>query len=113
MGKREGATPRARDARTTTTRTQQRRRHTHRLREDRLIVLNPVGLINDDVVPLVLEEAGLLANEHLVRRDDDVEVAAIEALGAEALPLRLVAMEAQRSDDGAPDAELAHPVVEH
>ena len=90
-----------------------RRKATHRLGEHGLLVLDAVRLVDHDVVPRVLEEAALLADKHLVRRDDDVEVAGVKALLPEHFALRLCPVEAQGADDRAPDAELAHPVIEH
>ena len=44
------------------------------LARDRVLNLDAVGLVDDDVLPMVLLERALLLDHHLVRRDADIKI---------------------------------------
>jgi hypothetical protein len=79
------------------------------LRELALRVFHPVALVDDHVDPLDLAEERLLADDVLERRDDDLEVAALDLCGRVAPGLGR-ALEDDGRDRGRPLFKLERPV---
>ena len=86
--------------------------HAHGAREDGVLVLDAVRLVDDDVAPVHLLEEVLLLDDHLVRRDDRVELAGLQEVRLLVLALLRVAVELDGPQRGAPPPELVHPVVQ-
>lgn len=81
-------------------------------REDRLLVLDAVSLVDDQVAPAELLERSLLDDRHLIGGDDHLEVSLLEDVFLEAGAALLVAVELEDVDRGAPPPELVVPVRE-
>mmetsp|Transcript_32858 Transcript_32858/g.77904 ORF Transcript_32858/g.77904 Transcript_32858/m.77904 type:complete len:460 (-) Transcript_32858:740-2119(-) len=86
--------------------------HPHHPGEDGVLVLDAVGLVDDDISPVELLEKVLLLDDHLKGSDTDIKLPRNKFHGLGPLPLLRVAMELDRADDGAPPPELVQPVVE-
>mmetsp|Transcript_27928 Transcript_27928/g.26964 ORF Transcript_27928/g.26964 Transcript_27928/m.26964 type:complete len:446 (-) Transcript_27928:715-2052(-) len=74
-----------------------------------LLVLHPVALIHDDVLPGDLAEGGLVVEDVLVGGDDHMELIILEVLSQEG-PLMLLALVDDLPDAGGPLVELHDPV---
>mmetsp|Transcript_8845 Transcript_8845/g.30409 ORF Transcript_8845/g.30409 Transcript_8845/m.30409 type:complete len:769 (-) Transcript_8845:151-2457(-) len=80
--------------------------------QQRVLVLDPVRLVDDDVPPVELLQVALLLDDHLVRSHADVELSWRDELLLLLVPLLLVAVELPGADHRAPPLELIHPVVQ-
>lgn len=82
------------------------------LGQDRVDILDPMRLINDDVLPGQLFERGFLALADLVRSDTHIEPLSQDRLLANGGTLILVTAEDDCAEARDPVRKLARPVVE-
>lgn len=82
------------------------------LSEGRLLVLDAMCFVHDDVFPGELLEVGFLAQNHFVGGDHDVEILCEDALVDQFGTLLLGALEHEDINTGRPVLEFALPVIE-
>ena len=86
--------------------------HADHLSKGRLLVLDTMRFVDDDVLPSKLLEGGLLAQDHLVTCDADIEILVHEFITDDLRTFILVALQDENLDLGNPLGELAPPVVQ-
>ena len=79
-------------------------------REFALLILDPMSLVNDHVLPIKFLKHALLSEDHLVGGDADIPAAGHHDVPDEGIPRLLVTNEADSPEGGTPLLELVHPV---